>query len=324
MADAPPAERAAPVAGWRRQRDALFLADHPATAALTGMRAWAAMAVVMVHTTGFLKGQDDALDAFLNSGRFGVHAFYLLSGFTIALSLLNGRLGFGEYMKRRVLRIMPLYFLVLAVMFLWGCESYYDNLFGVQNDLWGLLVHVTLFNLVDLRYANNLVGVEWSIAIEFFYYLVIPLMLVLLRRNPAGILLLLATAALAATRPLMPGFLPPGSEWFAKHWSFQYYAWLYAIAVYAAFHKRALERLLVAPLRAAGRVLFANPLAIWLGNISFSIYLLHVPFYQFVEMHLFRIDSGLDWLAFAALLYALCSITYLAIEKPFMGLARRR
>lgn len=299
----------------------LFRADHPSTAYLTGMRAYAALAVVMVHTTGFMKGRHAWLDLVLNSGRFGVQVFFFLSGFTITLALMGRPLRFSDYMRRRFLRIFPLYLLVLLAIFLFGSANYWGELFGAPNDLKSLLMHVSLLNLFDLKYANNMIGVEWSISIEFFYYLALPVMLWLMTRDRFGLLLAALCAIIQASYRLMPATLPTGQEWVAEHWSFQHYAFLYGSAVLVAYHWKWLQARVPAMAWAAVEALFANRAAVWLGNISFSIYLLHAPIFGMVKAT--AGEGPLPWLAFLVALAACCSASYLLIERPFMQMSKR-
>ena len=90
--------------------------------ALTGVRALAALWVVLLHNQGILFTLLPVTAQAarpLNSGHLGVDLFFLLSGFVIALSYVD-RLGspswpeLGSYLAQRVGRILPLHLLVIA------------------------------------------------------------------------------------------------------------------------------------------------------------------------------------------------------------------
>src|SRR5947209_5151225 len=96
--------------------------------ALDGVRFFAALLVFIAHFQGLqlyynLPFHDFDNERVLKLGAIGVTIFFVLSGFLITLSILNGlRSGSAHWIKkfyiRRILRIWPLYLLVVAVTFL--------------------------------------------------------------------------------------------------------------------------------------------------------------------------------------------------------------
>jgi peptidoglycan/LPS O-acetylase OafA/YrhL len=91
--------------------------------ALDGVRGLAILLVLAVHirvSPGDL-WFDQAFDFVRSGGGIGVDLFFVLSGFLISGILLDSRGGpgyFRAFYFRRVLRIFPLYYLTLAVLFL--------------------------------------------------------------------------------------------------------------------------------------------------------------------------------------------------------------
>jgi exopolysaccharide production protein ExoZ len=169
-----------------------MLRSYGATDFITGLRAYAALFVVVRHT--------DAFDAFgtigqnLNrSGEAAVPMFFIIAGFSVAASYHQSR-DFGSYLLRRLIRIWPLYAMVLTISFialshgLLGPVTAVER-YGASLNTYNLLMHLTLLNFVDFRIANNILGVEWTIPIEIFWYVMIPLVI---RRK------LLLTALLAS------------------------------------------------------------------------------------------------------------------------------
>lgn len=81
------------------------------TASLDGLRGYAVLSVILFHC------------GILYWGWLGVQLFFALSGFLITLSLFSGKeKSFKLYLKnfyvRRALRIFPLYFLFLFIVFI--------------------------------------------------------------------------------------------------------------------------------------------------------------------------------------------------------------
>ena len=80
------------------------------------LRGLAALLVVFHHSIIQLAPVRDHY-AHVEFGQAGVDIFFVISGFVIYLSNGKGRLGSGEFLKRRIIRIVPLYWLAtLAVV----------------------------------------------------------------------------------------------------------------------------------------------------------------------------------------------------------------
>lgn len=117
----------------------------------------------------------------------GVDLFFVLSGYLIGGQLLarlaRGRgIGFGRFYSRRALRILPAYFVVLAIYFLLPAWREYPAI----SPLWKFLLSVQNINLRGGTSFSH----AWSLAVEDQFYLLLPLLLVFVRqRRWAGLLL---------------------------------------------------------------------------------------------------------------------------------------
>lgn len=147
-------------------------------AAFDGIRAVAALLVVVFHFAG------PGL-SFL-SGWLGVHLFFVLSGFLITTLLLREetatqRVSLSHFWIRRVFRILPAYWLVLALTLAIIALNGEVTSAGVrQSVVWFLAVSPDL--------APTAMGFlpAWTIGIEQKFYLVWPLLgFVFLLRKPA-------------------------------------------------------------------------------------------------------------------------------------------
>src|SRR3954470_5950884 len=84
------------------------------------LRFFAAVAVIAFHAAGVapdgFKVPDGAISFVLSYGGRGVDLFFVISGFIIFYATRRAKLTPAEFLRRRVERIVPLYFLVtLAV-----------------------------------------------------------------------------------------------------------------------------------------------------------------------------------------------------------------
>ena len=166
---------------------------------LDGMRALAVLAVIGFHSliqmpTVAFEVRGDLLGRALLRGGMGVDLFFVLSGYLIGGQLLRqglgtGRIRFGAFYVKRLFRIFPAYYLVLAVICGWVVwQPFYGAILrGVSPD------EVIGGAWSNVLYLNNYTGSRvmpwsWSLAVEEHFYLVVPLLisLVLLRLPHAG------------------------------------------------------------------------------------------------------------------------------------------
>ena len=174
--------------------------------ALDGLRGVAVL-VVMLHNLTILE-QRDSLAARLwvfatDSGWIGVLLFFVLSGFLITGILLDERGApgfFRNFYLRRVLRIFPLYYLVLVVRFA-VVPWLLPNAWVPLHFELGYWLYVS--NWTDLySHGVNGFGHFWSLAVEEQFYLAWPLAVARLGARGltwvcAGLIALSAVARLA-------------------------------------------------------------------------------------------------------------------------------
>lgn len=161
------------------------------------LRAIAIIIVVFYHTGIFGFALPYGWHRF---GWVGVDLFFVLSGYLIGGQLLaalaRGQgINFPHFFARRALRILPAYFVILAIYF--SLPSLRE--FPEISPLWKFLLSV---QNIGMR-GGTAFSHAWSLAIEDQFYLLLPLVLLLVSRwKRAGVIIpcvvLLAGIALRA------------------------------------------------------------------------------------------------------------------------------
>jgi peptidoglycan/LPS O-acetylase OafA/YrhL len=149
------------------------------------LRALAIIVVVIYHAALFGFKLPGRVDRF---GWIGVDLFFVLSGYLIGGQLLaplarEQSIKLGRFFARRVLRIMPAYFVILAIYFLLPPWREYAEM---SQPLWKFLLSVQNIAL----HGGTAFSHAWSLAVEDQFYLALPfLLLFLYRRSRAAIII---------------------------------------------------------------------------------------------------------------------------------------
>jgi peptidoglycan/LPS O-acetylase OafA/YrhL len=333
---------------------------------ITGLRAIAATMVVMVHT-GALADFGAMGQAITSAGKYGVDIFFVISGFTIAKTFTEAK-DYRSYLTRRVMRILPLYWFIISLsMILWLSEEftlpYWMLELGSQPDLYNFLMHLSMVSYLDYTVANSLIGVEWSIPIEVFWYVCLPPLIHFGKTIPRAIgailVLLTLTAILTYVSKQMFGTSLP------IKWSPIAYGHLFFVGV-ATFYLRerfksvtsknpivwitvAVASFVVAlTIKFSGRseilalstailIVYVTPararwvtrplttrLMLFLGSISYSIYLIHLlVFYILSDVAILPTSSIGKFLVVFGITIGLSTATCMIIEKPTNQAGRR-
>lgn len=162
--------------------------------ALDGLRG-VAILLVLLHHSGVIRREGQSFGGWLYSniasvGWVGVDLFFVLSGFLIGSILLKsyGRQHWiRNFIARRALRVLPLYFVVIFFCFnviTWLPLSSLDWLRDLSNDQAWYWLHLANFRKIYSAFdpAQSTVGwlsTYWSLSIEEHFYLLWPLLLLL-------------------------------------------------------------------------------------------------------------------------------------------------
>jgi peptidoglycan/LPS O-acetylase OafA/YrhL len=350
---------------WLRNTFEISHAAHKAILSMEGIRGFAVFLVFLVHYVTLAElwvneGSTTYLIAeqVRNIGNVGVDLFFVLSGYLIYGMLIRKKRFFGSYFARRVRRIYPTFIVVFIIYLL--LSALFPGESKIPAGWEGVILVIQNFLLLPgLFEVDAIITVAWSLSYEFFYYLFIPLLIAIFRLRSwpplnrlvffllgsilffwyfavyeghirllmfaSGILLFETTEA-KLIKKLPPIGLPALiiaitavvllNAYDANGW------WKFAL-LYCLFFIFCLECFISSGMTAQ---VFSFPPMRWLGNMSYSYYLLHSLVLRFIFLILEKIypaqhaDSWLFWsllpLAFFITLIP-SAILFIFVEKPF-------
>ena len=249
-----------------------------------------------------------------------------------------------------------MYSLVIIIFWWLGGLGEYQKMFGVSpRDVYDLFTHVTFLNLWDERYQTTIIGVEWTVPIEMWTYLVIPPLFFLLDRSSNwwkwGVFF--AAIVLAWADPYWH------KDWTGAHWAIESYLFCFVggIIAYTYLDKVKLSAreadiivaiiligalfpvgagrtldlwftvlvmalILVLPHARNTRWIFENRPVVFIGNISFSFYLLHYQVIRYLtdQHYTLQMIMAIGLIVTSGAAY-LCHIF---IEKPALKLTGKQ
>lgn len=312
------------------------------------LRGLAALAVVFFHFThgnpDFLT-QENFLYIIGRYGFLGVDVFFVISGFVIPYSMYVGKYkpaSFGKFMVKRVARIEPPYIisivLVIALNYLSTLSPYYRGA-GFDVNTTGLLLHLGYLNaFFHYPWVND---VYWTLAIEFQYYLIIAAIFPLLISNKKSksffVLILLALSGIFVNEHslffnyahlfIVGILLFQFKIGYLKKGEFGTMLLIVLMLIFIKFDKRYLIAALL-PYFFIMYFDFSNKISKFLGNISYSLYLVHIPIGGRViniAETMFANEMVRSIFVFVAMAISIFAawIFYKLVEKPSIKLSKR-
>jgi peptidoglycan/LPS O-acetylase OafA/YrhL len=337
---------------------------------LDGLRGLAAIFVVAHHMSMAVveelnRSADHFVHGLIAYGAVGVDIFFILSGFVIAMTLdrqqVTGRYA-ACFMVRRSLRLDPPYLCTLAIII---AITYASIAMGSQlatPTLPQLLAHV--FYLQNILGYHDLNPVNWTLCLEIQFYLVLVLCLALLQRafsehhtpellRKRGVQIGFVALALVSATSHGNYFESPIPHLFIEQW-YQFFLgaltywcrsgylprrWvpIYIVVVFGislsgkpnAGDLIAAATAMMLLWMSSNRALDSAPLQ-FLGRISYSLYLVHIPIgwagiavvgrILQHESPLFAVGVGLFGMAISLVA---ASLMYRLIEAPSVRISRR-
>lgn len=173
---------------------------------LTPIRFILALLVVIFHIAEFSRNREFPFFnnlAIFHKGTEAVYMFFSLSGFLIIKQLYDEKnytnsINLKSFYFRRILRIFPLYYLVLTFGFLY--YRFILPFFGFEFEnnydfLTGILLSITFFpNIFSTYSPGGILEILWSIGIEEQFYLFIAPLLLLLPSKRIALFLCIFTS----------------------------------------------------------------------------------------------------------------------------------
>jgi exopolysaccharide production protein ExoZ len=167
------------------------------------LRLLAAVAVVAFHAWGAapegFKVPESAISFVLSYGGHGVDLFFVISGFIIFYATHHAALTPAEFLRRRVQRIAPLYFVVtFAVIIL---ATTLPATFGTEG--WYTPRHI-LKSLAFIAFTDGempVVYLGWSLEYEMYFYLTVALLMALTRDVWRNIVMIFSALAIVGRFP---------------------------------------------------------------------------------------------------------------------------
>ncbi|MFL5239959.1 MAG: acyltransferase family protein [Rhizomicrobium sp.] len=333
---------------------------------IDGLRALAVLAVVLFHyrVPGF------------SGGFVGVDIFLVISGYLITALILkemgDGRFSLRHFYERRIRRIFPALFVMLAVATIVAGFLF----FPASIALFGKSLLATAFFASNFEFWREVgyfdVGADqkpllhlWSIAVEEQFYLLFPALLMLIGTRSRWRLALSVAAVFIASlafsvwstrsAPAAGYYWLPSRMWElmlgallaivatsvpakAKLNEFAAVGGLALIAYSVLYYSHTtpfpgsaalVPCLGTALIIAAGegavlnRVLSLKPV-LFVGLISYSLYLWHWPIYVFTRAALFRAPTPFETTLLIGMSFALAVLSWRFVEQPFRSRSFRR
>ena len=312
---------------------------------LDALRGLAALAVCLYHFDPNGLIGISFLSAIFRHGHLGVDVFFVISGFVIPLSLHRTGYGIADwrgFLVSRFFRLYPAYFAagVAAI----GIEYLAAQAPGFPGDspfFSNSQILSNLFLLCDFTGEGWVIGVFWTLAIEAQYCVLIAVTFSFI--SSSNSLLRRMTLATWIIAPLIAGNGPTVFSWTA----------LFAVGIVAYLRKEkkieSVEFIIVTLAAVAVQIVAKSWLSgsfgavtalailflpnlrlkgfLWIGAVSYSLYLIHLPFGGRV-MNLAQRLPEIAWIRLLAagvalgLSLVMAAALYRLIEMPSHAFAR--
>jgi exopolysaccharide production protein ExoZ len=143
------------------------------------LRGLAALGVVLCHYGSDIKSYPK-LSRLFSSGQLGVHVFFLISGFIIVYSLIKSDYKTNQFFKfllKRSIRIDPAYIVVIVLtILLFKILSYMPSFKGDRIPFLPGQFFAHIFYIVPFTKYSFYNHVFWTLSVEFQFYLLVGIL----------------------------------------------------------------------------------------------------------------------------------------------------
>lgn len=300
------------------------------------LRAIAALGVCFVHVqlaTGVTFNK--VIDYIINNGQQGVAVFFVISGFILPISLYRNGYEFKNFFRfivKRSLRVDPPYWFSIILLFVIG----FQPLSSIRIDR--IFYHIT-YLVPFIKGQEWFTSVYWTLSIEFQFYLILGLIFPMLIKAPKySSVVLLSAISFFCLRYTVRGFIIS----YVYDFVFGYMAFLgytkliklrYFLLILIAFtvmiccFKSIISG--TVPCLTVLTIIFLKtskpePILTFLGTISYSIYLIHIPVISLIDhcMRDYKLSPIILSVLFIVAIIAAAYLMYYLIERPAMKLSK--
>lgn len=327
---------------------------------IDGLRSVAVLLVVLFHFgIGYFPG-----------GYIGVDVFFVLSGFLISSLIFKDldakRFSFSTFYYRRIKRLAPVYFVVMAsscvaaysIMLPSDFKEFGQSLFASAIYLSNILFYLESGYFDSASHIKPLLH-TWSLSVEEQFYIVFPVLALFLFRFGRNVLVV--TICFLTLTSLVFAQLYLGKDQSAVFFLYPFRAWEMFLGSILALNvipkpKRALSANLLSiigllvilvtsvvydestpfpgtsalfPCLATMALILsgscggivnralANPVPVFIGKLSYSMYLWHWPVYVFYNYYFQRTPDGVEPYLLLVLTFLLSYLSWRFVETPF-------
>jgi peptidoglycan/LPS O-acetylase OafA/YrhL len=194
---------------------------------ICGLKGYAILFIFLIHVSNIFFKFPDFIYKIIMFSKYFVIVFFYLSAYTITKSILSNQKTFSfiRYMQRRFFRISLPYYAALLIAILFVLHTPINI-----NTIKDFVIHVFFINLNPLNYNSqaSILGVEWTVSIQFWFYLLIPVF-IYIDRYAIGIFLLSLFSLYLYFNPNI-FFVYKGP--FGYLWSIQIYVFTYILVTF--------------------------------------------------------------------------------------------
>ncbi len=276
-----------------------------------------------------------------------VQLFFMLSGYFSVNSFERSNNNVAFY-KKRFFRIYPAYFFVVFICFLFlsilstlDLNSYFSSPAAWKylgaNLIFANFLAPVLPGVFEHNYLPYINGSLWTLKVEVAYFLFVPIIF-FARKHVGkwpvnfGLIVISLLYAFLVESDVWIKQLPGQLHWFAfglmafdlRHKIIQmnsmlYFALLVLLCALQYWFSALYFVIAVALVFGIGLKLPFYKISDWLGNVSYSFYLIHFPIIQVgAALGLILNNKGLSFIACFGVILALSYLIYRWVELPLM------